>query len=132
LRKTWLALSVAVGVENNHLVIHEDHFDVNVGSIGEGNIGLEIFVEQAARAGSEFAEYAFTGLDMPDDGASKLGFVNLPQENVSQGRMAERSFIDVAGVLHMLDLAVLRERRQILFKYVLTLLHIIEYYASVL
>jgi hypothetical protein len=125
---------VIVGVDDNDLLLLEDHFDINVEFGKQGDVRLEaIRQERIAAVLSEFEKDAPVAGNVANNGAAELGFMDVPPASrVALSRLAQTSFIEFTRSLHMLDLILCRQRWKILFKYVLALLHIIGLYASVL
>jgi hypothetical protein len=116
-----------MGVDDNNLVLHEDHFDVNVEVFEKGNVGLEMVGQSSGGTVlGKFKENAFSSRDMSDDSTPELGFVDAPPAiRITPGRLTQTCFIQFTGCLHMLDLTLFRQWWQVFIKYVLTLFHII-------
>jgi len=116
-----------VRVNDDDFVLHEDHLDIDVLVPEQGDVGLKVVRKQVAAAVlSELTEDPFGSGDVAKDSTPELRFVNAPPIScIALSRLAQPSFIQFTGALHMLDLVCSRPGRQILLKYVLTLLHII-------
>ena len=114
-------------VNDDEFVLHEDHFDIDIEVLEKGDVSLKVIRKQlAATVLSEFEEDPLGSGNVAEDSTPELRFVNAPpMSRIALSRLAQPSFIQFTGALHMLDLVCSRSGRQILFKYVLTLLHII-------
>jgi hypothetical protein len=78
--KTRHVWCVVVRVNDDDFVSHEDHFDVDVEVLEQGDVGLKVVWDKSAGARrSKFEKDPLASRDVVNNSPSELGFVHAPR-----------------------------------------------------